>query len=137
MEVILNFINKNKRVLLYLIFGALTTLISFSVYYIFWDILRLSATLSNVISWICAVIFAFLTNKPFVFESNNWSSNVVAVELVKFVGGRLGSGVFESVMLLITVDLLSWNGILMKILASIFVVIINYVISNYFVFTKK
>lgn len=137
MEFILNFINKNKRILLYLIFGVLTTLISFSVYYIFWDILKLSATLSNLISWICAVIFAFLTNKPFVFESNNWSASVVTAEFIKFIGGRLGSGVFESIMLLVTVDLLSWNGILMKVLASVFVVIINYVISNYFVFTKK
>lgn len=128
---------KYKGIILYLSFGVLTTVVSLGLYYLFQEVLCYSATVSNVISWVGAVLFAFLTNKPFVFGSHDWSLETLIPELTKFVGGRLASGLFETVFLFITVDLLSLHSMLMKLIASIFVVIANYVISKLFVFRNK
>ena len=97
----------------------------------------ISSAVSNVIAWIFAVAFAFLTNKPFVFQSHDWSFQVVIPELTKFLGCRIGSGVLETAILFFTVDLLGWNGNLLKLITSILVVILNYFSSKLLVFTKK
>lgn len=121
----------------YLVFGVLTTLVNYIVYYPCLNLLQLSASVSNVIAWVFAVAFAFLTNKPFVFRSHDWSAETVIPELTKFVGCRVGSGVLETAILFVTVDLLLWNGNLWKIVTSVLVVILNYVGSKLLVFRKK
>ena len=123
-------------VLVYLFFGGLTTLVNFLVYFPLYNWLALSGTLSNIIAWAVAVVFAYLTNKPFVFRSNDWSMDVVLPEFSKFLGCRVGSGVLETAIIWLTVDMLAWNGNLMKILISVLVVILNYVASKWFVFKK-
>ena len=90
-----------------------------------------------MIAWVVAVAFAYVTNKPFVFKSHDWSLKTVAPELAKFVGCRVGSGLLETALLFLTVDLLHWNGNLMKIILSVMVVILNYVGSKLLVFRKK
>ena len=124
-------------VLMYLLFGGLTTLVSFLVYALFYNVFEYSATVSNVVSWVIAVAFAYLTNKPFVFKSYDWSLKIVCPELGKFVGCRIGSGIFETAFLALTVDVLNWNGLVMKVVASIVVVILNYIASKLFVFKTK
>ena len=121
----------------YLVFGVLTTLVNYIVYYPCLNLLQLSASVSNVIAWVFAVAFAFLTNKPFVFRSHDWSVETVIPELTKFVGCRVGSGVLETAILFVTVDWLHWNGNLWKIVTSVLVVILNYVGSKLLVFRKK
>ena len=81
--------------------------------------------------------FAFVTNKPFVFRSYDWSAKVVLPELAKFLGCRIGSGVLETAILFVTVDLLKWDSNLWKIVTSVLVVILNYVGSKLLVFRKK
>ena len=81
-------------------------------------------------------MFAFLTNKPFVFKSHDWSAKVLFPELGKFLSCRIASGVLETVFLLVTVDWLAWNGNWMKVITSVLVVILNYVGSKLFVFRK-
>lgn len=130
-------IEKYWDVLSYLFFGVLTTAVNFLVYSPLYYGAELSATLSNCIAWVVAVAFAFLTNKPFVFKSHDWSVKTVLPELSKFVGCRIGSGVLETVIIGITVDWLCWNGMLMKILTSVIVVIVNYVGSKLLVFNSK
>ena len=90
-----------------------------------------------MIAWVAAVAFAFLTNKPFVFKSHDWSAKVVWPELTKFVGCRIGSGILETLFLLVTVDILRWNGNWMKLITSVLVVILNYFGSKFLVFAKK
>ena len=124
-------------ILSYLFFGALTTLVNYLVYFPCYNLLHLSTVASNVIAWVVAVAFAYLTNKPFVFKSHDWSMKTVAPELAKFVGCRVGSGLLETALLFLTVDLLRWNGNLMKIILSVMVVILNYVGSKLLVFRKK
>lgn len=124
-------------VISYLFFGGLTTVVNYLVYlpcYNWWGI---SSSVSNMIAWVAAVAFAFLTNKPFVFKSHDWSAKVVWPELTKFVGCRIGTGVLETLFLLVTVDILHWNGNWMKLIISVLVVILNYFGSKILVFTKK
>ena len=129
-----SFIRKHKDIIIYLFFGGLTTLVSFAVYFSVYRYLSLSAGWSNVISWICAVVFAFVTNKPFVFHSYDWSVSVALPELGKFVGSRLLSGLLETGVLAVTVDLLHLHNLAMKLIASVIVVILNYVFSKLIVF---
>ena len=127
---------KYYDVVTYLVFGVLTTVVNYLIYYPCLNLLGLSASLSNVIAWVGAVAFAFLTNKPLVFKSHDWSSKTVLPELAKFVGCRVGSGALETAILFVTVDLLFWNGNLWKLLTSVIVVILNYVGSKLLVFRK-
>lgn len=137
MKRILELIKKYYNVLAYLFFGGLTTVVNYVIYLPCYNLLELSATVSNIIAWFFAVAFAFLTNKPFVFKSHDWSWKTVFPELTKFVGCRLGSGLLETVIIFVTVDCLSWNGNWMKLITSILVVIANYFGSKLLVFRKK
>ncbi len=123
--------------LAYLLFGVLTTAVNYLVYIPCHNALGLSATLSNAIAWVAAVSFAFLTNKPFVFKSHDWSLKVVFHELTKFLGCRVGSGALETAILWLTVDQLALNGNWMKLLTSVFVMVANYFGSKLLVFRKK
>ena len=84
-----------------------------------------------------AVLFAFLTNKPFVFKSYDWSAKTVIPELTKFVGCRVGSGAVETLIIFLTVDLFGWNGNIWKLVTSVLVIILNYIGSKLLVFRKK
>ena len=131
-----NLFRKHREILLYLIFGALTTAVNYLVYFPLFNLLKLDAALSNAVAWVAAVAFAFVTNKPFVFQSHDWSAQVLLPELWKFVSCRIFSGVAESLILLVTVDICHWDGNLIKILTSIMVVVLNYVGSKLLVFKK-
>ena len=128
---------KHWEVFSYLFFGVLTTVVNYVVFAIAAQVFPDSATVCNVIAWVVAVAFAYLTNKPFVFRSNDWSAQTVVPEFAKFVSCRLASGVMETLILLLTVDCLHWNGNLWKLLTQILVVIVNYVGSKLLVFRKK
>lgn len=125
---------KHQSVLTYLFFGGLTTVVNCLVYIPCYNLAGLSAAVSNVIAWVVAVAFAYLTNKPFVFKSKDWSPAVVVPELVKFVGCRIGSGLIETAIIFVTVDLCHWNGNVWKLLVSVLVVLLNYVGSKLLVF---
>lgn len=130
-------IEKHYGILSFAFFGGLTTVVNFLVYYPCFNLLGFSAAVSNVIAWAAAVAFAFVTNKPFVYRSYDWSAGVVLPELVKFVGCRLASGALETGIILVTVDLLHLNGNIMKVIVSVLVVIINYFGGKLLVFRKK
>lgn len=134
---ILELLRKYQDILAYLVFGVLTTVVNFFVYYPLTNLLSMNATLANVIAWAVSVAFAFLTNKPFVFKSNDWSASVVIQELSMFIGTRVGSGALETAMIFLLVDCLSLDGNIVKIAVSGLVVIINYVGSKLLVFRKK
>ena len=130
-------VEKYWDILAYLFFGVLTTVVNYVVYLPCYNVLHLSAVASNGIAWVVAVAFAYLTNKPFVFKSHDWSSKTVSPELGKFVGCRIGSGLAETLILLLAVDILGWNGNIWKLLTNVLVVILNYIGSKLLVFRKK
>lgn len=129
-------LEKYRDILMYLIFGVLTTIVNYIVFLPVYNWMALSAAVSNAIAWVVAVAFAYLTNKPFVFKSHDWSWKTVAPELTKFVSCRVASGAMETVILLVTVDVLGWNGNIWKLITNILVVIVNYFGSKLLVFKK-
>ena len=129
-------VEKHWDVISYLFFGVLTTAVNYIVYLPCYNVLGLSGSVSNAIAWVGAVAFAYLTNKPFVFRSHDWSMKTVIPELSKFVGCRVGSGVLETAIIFLTVDCLAWNGNVMKLLTSVLVVVLNYIGSKLLVFKK-
>ena len=132
-----NWAKKHEEILLYLIFGFLTTVVNYLVFLPLYNATTLLASLANVIAWCAAVVFAYLTNKPFVFKSYDWSIKSVLPESIKFVTARIASLLIETAIIYITVDLLTWNGNYMKIITSVLVVIINYIASKLIVFRKR
>lgn len=128
---------KHWEVLSYLFFGVLTTVVNYVVFALAVQLLSVSATVGNVIAWVVAVAFAYLTNKPFVFRSHDWSAKTVVPELGKFLSCRIGSGVMETVIIMIAVDILGGNKYLWKLLTNVLVVILNYIGSKLLVFRKK
>ena len=133
----------NKETISYLIFGVLTTIINIVV---FWFAERelafimsedAASLVGNVIAWVISVAFAFVTNKIFFFESKSMAFKVVMAELTGFVIARLLSLAFDEGFMFVAIVLLSMNSLLAKIISNVFVVIINYVLSKFFIFKNK
>ena len=137
MDKISQLVKKYWSIISYLFFGVVTTVVNMVVYYLCYHLWGISSDLSTVIAWVLAVLTAFLTNKPFVFGSHDWSPKVLLPEAGSFFGCRLGSGLVELVLMHITVEMLGLPGMLMKLLVNVIVVILNYVASKLLVFRKK
>ena len=130
------FYQKKKAVLLYIFFGGLTTLVSIGTFAAADLGLHLNELVANIISWIFAVSFAYVTNRIWVFHSQARGAAVLT-EAVSFFGGRLLTLGIEELMLLIFVTLLHFNSMVIKVLAQFVVLISNYFISKLLVFRKK
>lgn len=134
---------KYREVINYLVFGGCTTLVSLGVYALCVGGLGMAVTPGNVISWICAVTFAFVTNKLWVFSSKSWRLRVWLGEAVQFISGRLATGAVELLGLPLLIrlgldqTLFGIEGALAKIVITIIVIILNYVISKFIVFRRK
>ena len=126
-----------KEILLYVFFGALTTLVSFATFYLFADVFGIHELIANVISWIFAVTFAYITNRIWVFADKAYSRRGIMREAASFYGGRLATLGFEELILLIFVTVLGFNDMIVKIAASVGVLVLNYIISKLIVFRKE
>ena len=134
-----SFLKERREVISYLIVGVLTTVVSLGSYFICVhtfldpnDGFQLQA--ANVISWICAVTFAYFTNRKFVFQSKKKN---ILVEAIKFYASRLGTLGMEMLVMFILVTLIALNDTAGKFIAQVIVMIANYFISKIFVFRKK
>ena len=121
---------------MYVFFGGLTTLVNFLVYYPLYNLAKWDATVSTIIAWVVAVVFAFFTNKPFVFGSHDWRAKTVMQEGSKFVSSRVLSGLLETGCIFLFVTLLKLDGNIIKLVVSVAVVILNYIFSKLLVFRK-
>ena len=129
------FYKKYKEVLLYLFFGGLTTIISIGSYAFFDVSMHMNPMIANIFSWILAVLFAYVTNRIWVFDSNAEERRIQ--EMVSFFGGRVATLLMEEAILYVGINLLSMNSIGVKVAAQILVLIGNYLISKLFVFKGK
>ena len=129
-------LQKSKPIILYGIFGILTTLVNVAVYYLFYERVGLSNLTSTVVAWFFAVLFAFVTNKMFVFDSKSWKYQMVVSEVLKFFGCRLGTGCIEVGMMVLFVDMLHSSGTIMKLITNFIVIVLNYVLSKLVIFRK-
>ena len=142
---------KYKELLLYLVFGFLTTLVNFLTFWFFTKILGEELYLiNNAIAWVIGVVFAFVTNKLFVFESKSWNIKTVGKELPEFVGARLFSFAVEEGGMWLFVDILNFGEkslnlfgftisgqIIAKLTLAVVVVILNYFFSKFIIFKKS
>lgn len=117
-----------------MIFGILTTFVNVAAYYVCYQILKVPNVYSTIAAWCIAVVFAFLTNKPFVFGSRDWKGMTVAAEAARFFGCRALTGILEVSLMYLLVDIMSLQGTVMKILTNIIVIALNYIAGRYFVF---
>ncbi|CUO57215.1 MULTISPECIES: GtrA family protein [Clostridium] len=124
----------NKEIILYVIFGVLTTIVNLIAYYLFSNIININYLISNAIAWIISVVFAYITNKFFVFNSSYINKDVIIEEFIKFMNCRLISGLSEVVLLFLFVDLLLMNDIVAKLIIGVLVALINFIFSKVFIF---
>lgn len=127
-------LNENKEIVLYLIFGVLTTLVNIVSYLFFSKTCGINNLLSNIMAWFFSIVFAYVTNRILVFESKN---ERILHEFALFIGGRGLSGFLDSFLFYILVVLLMFNDIVSKIFINIIVIIINYVLSKKIIFKEK
>ena len=127
--------HKYKEGLLYLFFGGCTTLINILSFALF-RFFRVGTYISNGIAWVIAVLFAFITNKLFVFESKGKTKKETCREGIFFFGFRLLSLVIDMGIMYVLIDVLNCHDILSKIISNIIVIILNYVFSKLFIFKK-
>lgn len=148
--------NKYKEIITYVIFGVLTTVVSWGSYTVFVDMLSMQIFVGNLLSWVCAIVFAYITNKLWVFESKSWKPSIIGKEIVTFVTSRGITGIIEIVCvpllaktgfdsvfyniiekMNISIGILFTDGIYSKIFLSVIVVILNYFFSKFIIFRKK
>ena len=128
------FYKKYKEVLLYLFFGGLTTIISIGSYAFFDISMHMNPMIANIFSWILAVLFAYVTNRIWVFERTAHDIKGIIQEMISFFGGRVATLLMEEA---VGINILFMNSIIVKVFAQVLVVIANYVISKLFVFKSE
>ena len=127
-----------KEIVNYLVFGGLATLVNFISYYIFARVIGIDEVISSGLSWLCSVIFAYITNKIFVFESETKSKRQLLKECVSFFLARIISGILCDIgTFALMVRVFNINDIFSKIVTQVMVVIVNYIFSKFIVFRKK
>ena len=132
-----NIYYKYREIINYVFIGALTTLISLLSYYLLTTLLlnpnnAFELQLANVISWILSVTFAYITNRKFVFESDNKK----LTEIFKFFSSRLSTLLLEMFLMFLLVTLIGFNDKISKILVQVVILVTNYLLSKFFVFKR-
>ena len=131
--------DKYGEIVNYLIFGVLTTIISLAIYYILVGTVldpkvSYQLQIANVLSWIGGVLFAYFTNRKYVFKSRNKN---IMLEFMKFTGSRVSTLILDMVIMFLFVTVLKYNDKVFKIISQVLVIIGNYILSKVIVFKKK
>ena len=122
----MNIFKKYRDFFVYMIFGAMATIINAGLYALLFQYIQISNVGSTIIAWVITLIFAFFTNKFFVYKSDEKRVKYVIKEFYQFFLCRLLSGIFDVLFMFITVDILSLYPVIMKLIAALFVGLINY-----------
>ena len=130
-------IQKYKDVIPYLFFGVCTTLVNVVVYWVCAHPFNFNIMVSTIIAWVLAVLFAYITNRKWVFHSEAKTRKEVIKEIVSFFGCRLATGVVDWACMFIFVKILGWNDVVIKFAANVLVIILNYIASKLLIFRKK
>jgi len=131
------FYQKHKEPLLYLFFGALTTLVNLVVFYVFTAWIVIDVLAANALAWVAAVLFAYVTNRTWVFASRATGKGAILREIAGFFGGRVATLLFEEAVIWLFIKRLALPAMPIKLCAQVAIVILNYVISKLLVFRKK
>lgn len=128
---------KHREKFTYIIFGVLTTAINIISYIFFADFLEISTLSANAMALLLSIIFAFITNKVFVFQSHDFRLITFWKEGLSFFGLRLVSAVLDMGLMFVFVEILLINDLLVKVAVNIIVIILNYIFSKIFIFKKE
>ena len=142
----------NRETILYLIFGVATTVVNYVVFWLVYDLIcgKDHSLLANGVAFVAAVVFAFVVNKMYVFESRSWTAEALKREVPAFLASRIGSFLVEEAGLFVCEYVLKLNGVILmeyagiqvdgitaaKLALSVIVVILNYVFCKWIVFKK-
>ncbi|WP_296890889.1 GtrA family protein [uncultured Methanobrevibacter sp.] len=126
-----DWIKFDRELILYVVFGAFTFFVNLISYFFFANLLGINYLVSNAIAWFLSVLFAYITNRKWVFESR--SPNILK-EMSLFFGGRIFSGVVDMFLMYAFIDLLAFDGSISKIVVQIIVIVLNYIFSKLIVF---
>jgi putative flippase GtrA len=118
------------------IFGIGTTLINLLAYAVCTRVFNIHLLISTVLAWIISVLFAYITNRKYVFNSNNKTLKSILIELISFISCRLLTGAIDVAIMYVFAGLLGYNDIIIKILSNLFVIVSNYVVSRLFIFKE-
>ena len=135
-EKIKELVKKHEELIKYLIIGVLTTVINYIIFAILVKAANIDIHASNIVAWLVSVIFAYFTNKLFVFESKSFKLKVIAKEVLSFGAARILSLLLEELVLYIFVNILSMNELVIKLIANVIVIAINYILSKFIIFKK-
>jgi len=130
-------LEKYKDVIPYAVFGVLTTVVNTAVYGLLARVCGLGTMPSTVIAWVAAVLFAYVTNRKWVFHSEAETPGEIAREIASFFACRLATGVVDWLCMYVFVDLLHFDDMVVKVAANVLVIILNYVASRLIIFKKK
>lgn len=123
-------------ILMYLIMGGMTTFINIFIFWLFNSQFSLNYTIANIIAWVFSVLFAYVSNKFYVFESKNTSLKTLTKEVASFFFFRILSLFMDLLVMFLCISLLGFNPLLAKVLANVIVLIANYGFSKFFIFNK-
>lgn len=126
--------NKYREIIDYIIFGGLTTMVNIVAFFIFDTLLGWPYLIANAIAIVVSILFAYVTNKLFVFKTRDMTASENIVEFLKFIGFRLISGLADMAAMWMLVDLISIDTNIAKLLTQFIVVVLNYVFSKLFIF---
>ena len=137
MQKIQKWVSTHKEVVLYIVFGVLSTAVSYITLWIPYRLFGIHELISNIISWICAVSFSYITNAKWVFESHPQSTKEQVQQVFSFVLGRLATLAADEAIMFVFATHLGFNVLFVKLAAQVVVVILNYIVSKVFVFKKN
>ncbi|MGX7148313.1 GtrA family protein [Enterococcus ureasiticus] len=129
--------HKYKEVISYLVFGVATTIVNLVIFFICKDILGIDYKISNAIGWFLSVLFAFFTNKYFVFVSNHEDISSFIREMLLFYWYRILSFVVDMALMILMIEWMHISDFWAKMLTQVAVVVLNYFFSKFFIFKKK
>lgn len=127
---------KYKDVIPYLFFGVCTTAVNVVVYWLFAHVFGVGTMASTLIAWILAVLFAYVTNRKWVFPSKAQTQQEIIRELVSFLGCRIVTGIVDWLGMFVFVEILGLYDVVIKFICNVMVIILNYVASKLIVFKK-
>lgn len=125
---------KDQEIFKYILFGVLTTVVNIAVFFLFDTVLNFSYIIANAISIIAAILFAFFTNKKYVFKVKSQSWKLAFKEFYLFIGLRSVSGLFDMLSMWMLVDFMNLDTNLSKILTQFIIVVLNYIFSKLYIF---
>lgn len=126
----------HKELLLYIFFGGITTIISVFTFTIVYEVFGINEHVANVVAWVLAVLFAFVTNRTWVFKDKEGNDCSVFGQAIRFYAGRIATLVVEELIIFVFISKLNFNAFSVKVATQVIVLVLNYLVSKFLVFRK-